>query len=112
HRKSATFIASLATALLAKSVNDQVDAYCLLDREGGDRAYSARTLADVVLARHRAELGIDLGVNGPNPFNNTPFIGKASIREIVTAKNKNGLKYFKECIAAVDGMSSQEARSA
>jgi hypothetical protein len=89
-----------------------VDAYCLLDREGGDRAYSARTLADVVLAKHRAELGIDLGANGPNPFNNTPFIGKASIREIVTAKNKEGLKYFKECIELVDAMTSRQARSA
>lgn len=112
HRRSATFIASLGTALLAKSVNDKVDAYCLLDRHGGDRAYSARSLADGVMARHRAELGIDLGVNGPNPFNNTPFIGKASIREILTAKNRDGLNYFKDCIELVDHMSTREARSA
>ncbi|MBI2898933.1 MAG: restriction endonuclease, SacI family [Planctomycetes bacterium] len=112
HRRSATFIASLGTALLAKSVDERVDAYSLLDREGGDRAYSARSLADDVMARHRAELGIDLGANGPNPFNNTPFIGKASIREIVTAKNRKGLRFFKECIELVDPMSSKEARSA
>lgn len=98
YRKSSTFIAAIGTALLAKSVNPNVDVYCLLDRDGEENSYSARSLVDNVWAKNRAYLGVDLGANGANPLNNTPFIGKARIDEIENVRNKQGYDYLIECL--------------
>jgi SacI restriction endonuclease len=97
-RKSSTVIAALGTALLAKATNKDVDVYSLLDRGTSPHSYSARSLADGVLARNRGRLGIDLGANGVNPLNNTPFIGKTRIDEISGVRNKEGWNYFLECL--------------
>lgn len=101
-RKSATFIAAIGTALLAKAIEPAVDVYCLLDRDGGENSYSARSLADNVWAKHRALLGIDLGANGPNPLNNTPFIGKARIDEIENVRNAAGFNYLNDCLRELE----------
>lgn len=99
YRKSSTFIAALGTALLAKSVNPAVDVYCLLDREGESTSYSARSLADNVWAKHRAYIDVDLGANGANPLNNTPFIGKTRIDDIKQGvRNKSGYAYLEQCL--------------
>ncbi len=113
HRKSATVIAALGTAILAKATNLQVDVYSLLDRGESPTSYSARTLADNVWARHRAELTIDLGANGTNPLNNTPFIGKTRIDEITGVRNQEGWAAFLACIKAVEALASEsDARAA
>jgi hypothetical protein len=113
YRKSSTFVAALGTAILAKSVEPGVDVYCLLERDGEENSYSARSLADNVLARHRATLGVDLGANKANPLNNTPFIGKASIRDIGGVRNKLGFDYLKECLDSLAPYKSvNDARSA
>ncbi|RUO24462.1 restriction endonuclease, SacI family [Aliidiomarina minuta] len=98
YRKSSTFVAALGTAMLAKTIDPGVDVYCLLERDGSDTSYSARSLADNVWAKSRALLGIDLGANGANPLNNTPFIGKARIDEIRNVRNKNGYAFLIECL--------------
>lgn len=108
HGKSSTVIAALGTALLAKATDSRVDVYSLLDRGEAKDSYSARSLADNVWARHRAELAIDLGANGTNPLNNTPFIGKTRIDEISGVRNKAGWAYFLECMAAAKGLSSSK----
>lgn len=92
--KSSTFIAALGTAILAKCVNTRVDTFSLLDREGSDNAYSARSLADGVWAKERAYLGIDIGANGANPLNNTPFVGRSRIDAIENVRNKEGKEYL------------------
>ena len=113
HGKSSTVIAALGTALLAKSTDSRVDVYSILDRGEAADSYSARSLADNVWARHRAELDIDLGANGANPLNNTPFIGKTRIDEISGVRNKDGWAYFLECIQAVKNLKSpDEAKEA
>ncbi len=99
HGRSATVIAALGTAILAKCTEPRVDVYALLDRGEAEFSYSARSLADNVWARHRAELGIDLGANGTNPLNNTPFIGKTRIDEITGVRNVEGWQFF---IAALE----------
>ena len=112
-RKSSTVIAALGTALLAKATDDRVDVYSLLDRGEAENSYSARSLADNVWARHRAELGVDLGANGANPLNNTPFIGKTRIDEISGVRNREGWTYFLECMKAASELeSSSSARLA
>lgn len=113
HRKSATVIAALGTALLAKATDDRVDVYSLLDRSEGDNSYSARSLADNVWAKNRARLGVDLGANGVNPLNNTPFIGKTRIDEITGVRNREGWDCFMETMEAVRALpSSDDARQA
>jgi len=113
HGKSSTVIAALGTALLAKSTNSSVDVYSLLDRGESPNSYSARSLADNVWARHRAELEIDLGANGANPLNNTPFIGKTRIDEISGVKNRDGWAFFIECVAAAQRLeTTDDARQA
>ncbi len=98
HGKSATVIAALGTAILAKSTDVNVDIYSLLDRGESTNSYSARSLADNVWARHRAELDIDLGANGTNPLNNTPFIGKTRIDDISGVRNRKGWEFFLNCM--------------
>lgn len=113
HGKSATMIAALGTALLAKAADPRVDVFALLDRGEAPDSYSARSLADNVWARNRAELGVDLGANGANPLNNTPFIGKTRIDEITGVRNKAGWVFFMTCMEAAKGLaSSAEAREA
>ncbi len=108
HGKSSTVIAALGTALLAKSTDSRVDIYSILDRGEAADSYSARSLADNVWARHRAELDIDLGANGANPLNNTPFIGKTRIDEISGVRNKDGWANFLECMKAVKELKSSD----
>ncbi len=113
HGKSSTVIAALGTAILAKATDADIDIYALLDRGEAAKSYSARSLADNVWARHRAELGIDIGANGANPLNNTPFIGKTRIDEITGVRNKAGWSAFMECMKALEKLkSSGEARQA
>ncbi|MCG6158321.1 restriction endonuclease, SacI family [Rubinisphaera margarita] len=113
HRKSSTTIAALGTAILAKATDQRVDVYSLLDRGEADRSYSARSLADNVLARHRARLEIDLGARGTNPLNNTPFIGKTRIDEISGVRNREGWAYFMDLMEQLrDLPGSAEARLA
>ena len=100
-RKSSTVIAALGTAILAKATNADVDVYSLLDRGESPHSYSARSLADDVMARNRGRLGIDLGANGTNPLNNTPFIGKTRIDEITGVRNKEGWEFFLQCLESL-----------
>ena len=106
HGKSATVIAALGTAILAKATNVEVDIYSLLDRGESANSYSARSLADNVWARHRAELDIDLGANGTNPLNNTPFIGKTRIDDISGVRNRKGWEFFLECMTELQKTNS------
>lgn len=112
YRKSATFVAAVGTALLAKSVNSSVDVYSLLGRGGRDDSYSARSLADKVWAKNRALLGVDLGANGANPLNNTPFNGKVRIDEISNVRNKEGFAFLTKCLDKLKQYDSDAAKSA
>lgn len=113
HGRSSTVLAALGTAMLAKATDDRVDIYALLDRGEAPDSYSARSLADNVWARHRAELDIDLGANGANPLNNTPFIGKTRIDEITGVRNQAGWAAFMDCMSELKSLStSAEVREA
>jgi hypothetical protein len=113
HSKSSTVIAALGTALLAKATDPRVDVYSLLVRGEAATSYSARSLADNVWARYRARLEVDLGANGMNPLNNTPFIGKTRIDEISGVRNQEGWNHFLGCLEAAMVLSGErEARLA
>lgn len=113
YRKSSTFVAALGVAILGKATDIRVDSYCLLDRDGGERAWSARSLADGVWAKQRVYLRVDLGANGPNPLNNTPFIGKSRIDQIENARNRQGFEFLCECLDELERLPSEsQARAA
>lgn len=112
YRKSSTFVAALGTAILAKTVKPNVDVYSLLDRDGGERSYSARSLADNVWAKNRAYLQIDLGANNANPLNNTPFVGRARIDAIENVRNKEGQEFFYESLDQLEALSDTDSAKA
>lgn len=70
-----THIAFFGTAVLAKSVNKDVDVYAIKPTGARKKAsaYSARTLCHGVLVPLAAELGFSLGVTGREPLNNQPY---------------------------------------
>jgi hypothetical protein len=72
---SATHIAFLGTAMLAKAVDSGVDLFAIKPRHAGnnENAYSARSLCHSVLVPLSAELGVNIGVNGREPLNNQPY---------------------------------------
>ncbi|MET4676310.1 MULTISPECIES: restriction endonuclease, SacI family [unclassified Luteibacter] len=72
-RAPKTHLAFIGTALLAKAVDLHVDARLIKARIGGDRAYSARSLAKEVLVPRAMAAGVDLGVTGREPLNNQPY---------------------------------------
>jgi hypothetical protein len=109
HSKSSTVIAALGTALLAKATDPRVDVYSLLVRGEAETSYSARSLADNVWARYRGRLEVDLGANGMNPLNNTPFIGKTRIDEISGVRNQEGWNYFIDCLEAAKSLKGESA---
>lgn len=67
-----TFVASLATGLLARATDQRVDALAL-KKSSGEIAYSARSLCHRVLVPPAYEYGYDLGATGREPLNNQPF---------------------------------------
>jgi hypothetical protein len=67
-----THIAFLGNAILAKATDASIDVFSVkLTSQKG--SYSARRLADEVLAPMAPGLGIHIGVTGPNPLNNQPY---------------------------------------
>lgn len=76
-----THIAMLGTAILAKATEPGVNLRTLQVSSGGPGAYSARSLAQHVLAAMAPALSIDLGVTGREPLNNQPYFGKKNLKE-------------------------------
>lgn len=72
---SSTHIAFLGTAILAKSLNVDIDLFAIkpTHSDGNPNAYSARSLCHSVLVPIAAELGISIGVTGREPLNNQPY---------------------------------------
>lgn len=78
---SRTHIAFLGTALLARSVNADVDTYARKVAAGTPGAYDARSLAHKVLVPAAQELDIHLGVTGREPLNNQPYFRISRVTE-------------------------------
>jgi hypothetical protein len=74
-------IAVLGNAMLAKATNLNVDPFSLKERDDSPGAYSARGIADKVLGPWTANVGLNIGVSGPNPLNNQPFFHAVRVSE-------------------------------
>lgn len=114
HKESKTFIAALGTALLAKSVDPQVDPFSL-KASTGPQGYSARGLCKDVLAAEAPRIGIDLGVRGREPLNNQPFFAeeKISLNLPVKASGREPLRLLVDALTALHAVTTtKEARTA
>ncbi|MEE9394001.1 MAG: restriction endonuclease, SacI family [Planctomycetota bacterium] len=110
--KNSSVLAFLGTAILARTVDSEVDVRSINQREGSARPYSARMLAEKVWVPARAKMSVDLGANGPNPFNNSPFFNKDGLEEVTSPKNAEGWSFFLDCLARVEPMSPEDAQLA
>lgn len=76
----ATHIAFLGTAILARTVRDDVDVLAIKE-DAGPQAYSARGLCHGALVPASVPLGVSLGVSGREPLNNQPYFRESRVSE-------------------------------
>jgi hypothetical protein len=112
-----THIAFLGTALLAKCVRLDADAFSVKEGErgGGPTAYSARGLCHSVLVPNAPELDINLGVTGREPLNNQPYfrIDRVSRDVPIRANTAPLLEQLLELLSELQAVhSDEEARQA
>jgi hypothetical protein len=108
-----THIAFLGTALLAKSVDVNVDVWAVKARNGGD-TYSARGLGHGVLVPNAPKLGISLGVTGKEPMNNQPYfqIDRVSRKTTVHGNAKKALSALCDILESLERIRSLKAARA
>lgn len=99
---SRTPIAALGTAILSKATNLGIDPFSL-KVSSGPRGYSARAIAQHVLAAHAPRLALDLGVTGREPLNNQPFFGKIKISSDLPVKG-NARASFEVLLRALSAL--------
>lgn len=113
---SATHIAFLGTALLAKSVDHNTDLRAIkpTHAHGNPNAYSARTLCHLTLVPLAAELGVSLGVNGREPLNNQPYFRMTHLGDEtpIHSKARPAFDYMIELIDELQNFTTKQARSA
>jgi hypothetical protein len=110
---SKTHIAFLGTALLAKCVNIECDAFSVKAGDRSPGAYSARGLSHGVLVPLAPKLDINLGVTGREPLNNQPYFRIMRVtRDIpVLANAKIATDALVDLLEIINGLaSSDEAR--
>ena len=115
YRVSATCIAMLGTAMLAKALYHRVNLYWFkpthVDAREKDRAYSARTLCHTVLVPLSAEYGFNLGVSGREPLNNQPFFRMERLDDgtPVNSAAQTAFDYMMELVAQVQALPDEDA---
>jgi hypothetical protein len=101
-------VAILATALIAKATDARVDALTL-KLEAGERGYSARVIADSVLAPGVLEHRFDLRDPGPNPINGSTFLRPNRVDEIPRIRHRPSLEHLIESLHAVNELDEEQA---
>jgi hypothetical protein len=115
YRVSATCVAMLGTAMLAKAVHRAVNLYWFkpthVDANQKERAYSARTLCHAVLVPMSAEYGFSLGVSGREPLNNQPFFRMERLDDgtPVNPAAQAAFDYMMELVAQVQALPDEDA---
>jgi hypothetical protein len=113
---SATHIAFLVTAMLAKSVDGAADLYAIkpTHSDGNQNAFSARTLCHGVIVPLAAELGVNIGVNGREPLNNQPYFRMVRLGDgtPVAARAKPAFDYMTTLVKELQSYTPARARVA
>lgn len=113
---SATHIAFLATAMLAKAVNESADLYAIkpAHSKGNPNAFSARSLCHGVVVPLASELGVHIGVNGREPLNNQPYFRMTSLGDgtPVHSRARPAFDYMVSLVDELQRYKSGQARGA
>ncbi|HEV3166806.1 MAG TPA: restriction endonuclease, SacI family [Isosphaeraceae bacterium] len=108
-----TYIAVLATAMLAKATDPRVDPLSLKTRDYPN-AYLARSLCKDVLVPAAVRASVSLGTTGAEPFNNQPFFRHERIgREMVVRESfRWHLDYLVGCLERLIPLDAAASRAA
>lgn len=113
---SATHLAFLVTAMLAKSVDGSADLFAIkpAHADGNQNAFSARTLCHGVVVPLAAELGVSIGVNGREPLNNQPYFRMVRLGDgtPVAPRAQATFNYMVGLVEELQGYSPPQARAA
>jgi len=107
---SKTYITFLGTALLAKSVDDRVDALSI-KKSSGPNGYSARSLGHGVLVPASVVHGFDLIAKGREPLNNQPFFSHDRVDQFDKFRGNiiSHYEYFLSCLKEINTLKKEDA---
>ncbi len=113
---SVTHIAVLATSILAKVSNPNVDLYAIKPKHASNNqnAYSARSLCHKVVVPLSAELEVNIGVNGREPLNNQPYFRMTRLgdKTPIHSRSKESFNFLLELIKELSTCTQTEAQKA
>ncbi|MGQ0711892.1 MAG: restriction endonuclease, SacI family [Rhodoferax sp.] len=113
---SATHLAFLVTAMLAKSVDGAADLYAIkpTHADGNQNAFSARTLCHGVVVPLAAELDVNIGVNGREPLNNQPYFRMVRLGDgtPVAKRSQAAFDFMVDLVEELQGYTPTQARVA
>jgi len=110
-----TWTPAFGTILLAKAVDEKVDALSLKSKASpaNPYAYSARGLCHGVLVPAAVEFGFSIRNTGREPLNNSPFGSASRIEDIGRrALNRNNFLYFRDVSERANRLTSNDALQA
>ncbi len=111
--KIQTHIAFLATAILARAVDDKLDLRAVkpTHAKGNQNAYSARSLCHSIIVPVANELDIHLGVSGREPLNNQPYFRMRYLGDEtpVHSSSERGFALTQAMVDDLQGVDSKEA---
>jgi hypothetical protein len=111
-----THVAFLGTAILAKSLNAEVDLNTVkpTHARNPERSYPARTLAEKVLVPCANKIGIHLGVTGREPLNNQPYFRMRWLGDEtpIHSASRPPFEFMRSLVDELQSSSSEEAEAA
>jgi SacI restriction endonuclease len=114
---SRSFVAIYATGLLARAVDERADPCALKSSAVASRgllAFAARGLATNVVVPLSVDAGINLGVTGREPHNNSPFYKQDRVHAGLVVRNETipHLAYLVDSLTRAGGLTRQDAGTA
>lgn len=104
-----TWTPAFATMLLAKTIDDQLDAFSLKVDKSDPRSYSLRGLCHSVIVPAAAEKQFSIRNTGREPINNQPFFRYSRIDELERVRDVRDRDFFVEVTKKVEELSSSQA---
>ncbi|MFJ6041844.1 restriction endonuclease, SacI family [Brachybacterium paraconglomeratum] len=104
-----TWTPAFATMLLAKAIDDRLDAFSLKVDKGDPRSYSLRGLCHKVVVPAAADKQFSIRNTGREPINNQPSFRYSRIDELERVRDARDRDFFVEVTKKVDGLSSSGA---
>lgn len=104
-----TWTPALATFLLAKATNDEIDTLSLKIDKENESSYSARGLCHGVIVPAAVAHGFSIRNTGREPMNNNPFFRYERIDELERTRNPEDKAIFLEVATAANHLDREGA---